>query len=90
MAHFLVKEACPHITEWMLPDGGEIRHKFGDSLEVMFPDTGVYRVIASYPIRCGYKSDTHRVQVNRCHCTHQFSRPQADTSVCIEYFDNSI
>ncbi|MGB5033659.1 MAG: hypothetical protein WBO76_16170, partial [Saprospiraceae bacterium] len=83
VAHFLVKEACPHITEWMLPDGGEIRHKFGDSLEVMFPDTGVYRVIASYPIRCGYKSDTHRVQVNRCHCAHQFSLIQADTSVCI-------
>lgn len=83
VAHFLVKEACPHVTEWMLPDGGNIVNQSGDSLAVMFLDTGVYRVVAAYPIRCGYKSDTHRVQVNRCHCAHQFSLVQADTLVCV-------
>ncbi len=83
LAHFLVKEACPHVTEWMLPDGGQIIHQAGDSLAMMFPDTGVFRVIAAYPIRCGFKSDTHRVQVNRCHCLHQFSLTQADTVVCM-------
>ncbi|MBK7879649.1 MAG: gliding motility-associated C-terminal domain-containing protein [Saprospiraceae bacterium] len=83
LAHFLVKEACPHVTEWMLPDGGNIVNKSGDSLAVMFLDTGMYRVIAAYPIRCGFKSDTHRVQVNRCHCAHQFSLTQADTLVCV-------
>ncbi|MGB4817473.1 MAG: gliding motility-associated C-terminal domain-containing protein, partial [Saprospiraceae bacterium] len=72
-----------HVTEWMLPDGGNIVNKSGDSLAVMFLDTGMYRVIAAYPIRCGFKSDTHRVQVNRCHCLHQFSLTQADTLVCV-------
>jgi gliding motility-associated-like protein len=75
-------DPCPHEKlVWTLPDGGNILEN-GDTLKANFEHEGIYRIIVSYEIPCGYKSDTMHVKVGRCHCPSDFRWLQIDTLVC--------
>ncbi|MBK8642733.1 MAG: hypothetical protein IPN15_11145 [Saprospiraceae bacterium] len=75
-------DPCPHEKlVWTLPDGGNILEN-GDTLKANFEHEGIYRIIVSYEIPCGYKSDTMHVNVGRCHCPSDFRWLQIDTLVC--------
>ncbi|MBK9631516.1 MAG: hypothetical protein IPO62_10700, partial [Saprospiraceae bacterium] len=75
-------DPCSHEKlVWTLPDGGNILES-GDTLIASFEKEGIYRIIVSYVIPCGYKSDTMHVKVGRCHCPSNFKWLQIDSLVC--------
>lgn len=81
-SHWYLTDPCPHEKiVWSLPDGGNVLEN-GDTLKAYFDQEGVYQIIASYLIPCGYKSDTMRIQVSRCHCPSDFQWLQIDSLVC--------
>ncbi|MBK7809683.1 MAG: gliding motility-associated C-terminal domain-containing protein [Saprospiraceae bacterium] len=82
LKYYLV-DPCPHAkAEWSMPDGGELRSHYGDTVEIYFQKAGEYRLTARYPTGCGYKSDTMRIYINPCQCIMPFVWIKKDSIVC--------
>lgn len=80
---FILSDPCPHpTTEWTLLDGGQLMKQNGDTIQVYYSDKGNYRIAASYPTNCGFKSDTLKIEVTTCNCYPSLSWIRIDTTVC--------
>jgi len=80
---FRLTDACAHeATQWTVLDGAELRSHQGDTIDVYFGQPGVYRITASYPARCGFRTDTAWVTVSPCACDIEFQWTRLDTVVC--------
>lgn len=80
---FILSDPCPHpITEWTLLGGGQIMNQNGDTIKVHYSDKGNYRIAASYPTNCGFKTDTVKIEVTTCNCFPSISWLRMDTVIC--------
>ncbi|MBK9716821.1 MAG: gliding motility-associated C-terminal domain-containing protein [Saprospiraceae bacterium] len=80
---YIITDPCPHPTaQWSIIGGGSIVRQSGDTLDVYYAKAGKYRIAASYPTDCGMKTDTVKVEVQRCNCLTQLSWSVIDTLVC--------
>ena len=80
---YINTDPCPHPTaQWSILGGGSVVRQSGDTLEVYYAEAGQYRIAASYPTECGMKTDTVKVEVQRCNCLTQLSWSVIDTLIC--------
>ncbi|MBK8403224.1 MAG: hypothetical protein IPL25_03770 [Saprospiraceae bacterium] len=73
---------CSHPeTQWSVFDGAKIMRQAEDTIDVYFGG-GNYRISATYPTECGFKTDTIEIEVEKCKCNNEISWSTIDTLVC--------
>ncbi|MBK8403226.1 MAG: hypothetical protein IPL25_03780 [Saprospiraceae bacterium] len=60
---YILTDPCSHPeTQWSVFDGAKIIRHNEDTIDVYFRSSGTYRISATYPTECGFKSDTIEVK----------------------------
>ena len=83
MVRYILTDPCSHPeTQWSVFDGAKIMRQAEDTIDVYFGKSGNYRISATYPTECGFKTDTIEIEVEKCKCNNEISWSTIDTLVC--------